>query len=170
VIGLTAGAEQRKKSSSGARESKQQWNEAMFFTALQESQRGNDAATAARKILEWAVGQQLRISWGSGTGNASFIPILDQGGLKYSVIAVSTRGSIELRFKMLKSRPPFDDEARRLELLTRFNSIPGISLLPDAIDGNLNISLAVLEDEAAMAQFLDALTWAFDQIRVADVV
>jgi hypothetical protein len=40
---------------------------------------------------------------------------------------VWTYGRVEVQFETLKNNPPFDDEAKRLELCRRLNEIPGVS-------------------------------------------
>ena len=47
----------------------------------------------------------------------------------------------------MRTRPPFDDPARRLELLDKVNAIPGISLPPDAIKRRPRLTLRWMAEE-----------------------
>jgi hypothetical protein len=90
---------------------------------------------------------------------------LDHREARYQIIQVWASGDIEFWFGALRSKPPFDDDSRRTELLRRLNQVPGINLPPDAINHYPSVSLSVLTDESALAQFLDALDWAVAEIR-----
>jgi hypothetical protein len=65
----------------------------------------------------------------------------------------------------MQSRPPFDDETRRLELLRRLNGIPGVALPEDSITRRPGIPLSTLQDEAVLAQFLTVLEWVVREIK-----
>jgi hypothetical protein len=70
-----------------------------------------------------------------------------------------TYGHLEVQFQMMKNRPLFDVEAKRLELLRRLNTLPGTSMAADAITRRPRILLAKLQDEAVLKQFLDVQLW-----------
>jgi hypothetical protein len=161
IIGLTA-AVQREKSS-GSREARQ-WDEPSFFQDL-ESRRGVEEVKAARKILEWAQTIGLHIWWGKGKRSGSFFPMFDYQGNSYFLISVWTYGTIEVQFQMIKTRPPFDNEAKRLELLHRLNEIPGVSFPSDAINRRPSLPLSTLRDEAALKKFLVTLDWIIQEIK-----
>ena len=151
--------------SKGAR-AKRTWDEASFLQAL-KSRVGADEAEAARQIIVWAKRRELRFSWGEGSRDGSFFPVLDRRGEWHTVIAVWTYGRVELQFQYMQDRPPFDDESKRLELLRRLNAIPGISIPENSISRRPPFDLAALRDEEAMKHFLDALDWAFDEWKSA---
>ncbi len=157
VIGLTAGAEQRKTSAPAIRERKQ-WDEATFIAALGERRNGSEAQTAQR-ILRWSEENGLRIRWGQGVRDGSFFLMSDQNGVSHYTIAVDTGGLVWTQFNNMRTRPPFDSEELRQELLRRFNALDGVNLPPDTITTSRTFRLAVLEDEAALAHLLDTLAW-----------
>lgn len=140
------------------------WDEESFLTKLKERQ-GAPAEQTARRIIEWAKNEQLRTFWGSGRQDGSFSPILDHGGTTYWPILVWTYGRVELQFQWLRVRPPFDDEALRLELLRQVNLLSGATLPPDSITRRPSFALSVLEDPAVLSQFLETLDWVLAQIR-----
>jgi len=161
ILGQSAAV--REKKSGGVRVGKQ-WDETSFFQDLQ-TRRGLEEVKTARKILEWAQGNGLRIWWGQGKVYGSFFPILDFQNENYLLISVWTYGTIEVQFKELKKRPPFDNEAKRVELLQRLNKLTNISLPPDAITRRPSISLAALTDPSVLKGFLDIFVWVMDEIK-----
>src|SRR5205085_364272 len=77
----------------------------------------------------------LQPSYTKGSTLSSFIPVLDRDGGPSYPIAVRTSGYLILQMRWLLARPPFDDEAKRAELLHRLNEIPGVSFTSDRIRG-----------------------------------
>ncbi len=163
IIGQTAAV--REKKSGGSRVGKQ-WDETSFFQDLQ-TRRGLEEVKTARQILEWAQAKGLRIWWGQGKVYGSFFPIFDFQNEAYLLISVWTYGTIEVQFKELKKRPPFDNEAKRIELLQRLNELPNVSLPPDAIERRPSLALATLKDESVLKKFLDTLEWVINEIKAS---
>lgn len=159
VVGQTAEAQHRK--TGGARPSRQ-WDEASFLQEL-EARQGAKEARVAKAILEWAQSKKLRIWWGKGSQDGSFFPMLDVRDTQHWLISVWTYGRLEVQFQMMKNKPPFDDEAKRLELLRRLNTLPGVTLPSDAITRRPRILLATLQDEAVLKQFLDICDWIIEE-------
>jgi hypothetical protein len=160
VVGQTVEAHQKKVS--GPREGRP-WDEASFFQEL-ATRRGSNEATIARKILAWAQTKQLRLWWGQGKQDGSFFPMFDYQGKKYWLIAVWTYGRIEIQFQMMKTSPPFEAEAKRVELLQRLNALPGVTIPPDAITRRPSIRLSVVQDETVLQQFLAICDWIIQEI------
>ena len=65
----------------------------------------------------------------------------------------------------MQTRPPFDNEAKRLELLHRLNELPGVSLPSDAISRRPSVALSTLKDEAVLKKFLDTFDWVIQEIK-----
>ena len=80
-------------------------------------------------------------------------------GVNYYPIGLWTYGRIELLFQYLSYKPLFENEARRIELLERFNQVLGISLTEDKISKRPSIAMAVLRNEKAFEAFLGVLRW-----------
>ena len=158
VIGQTSEAEQKKRPEG------RQWDEASFFQDL-ESRCGSNQAGAARKILDWAKANKLRIWWGKGSKDGSFYPMVDHGGVSQSTVSVWTYGRVGTQFGTMKSRPPFDDEGRRKELLRRLNEIPGVALPDESVTLYPGIPLAAFQDEGALKKLLAALDWIVAEVR-----
>lgn len=66
-----------------------------------------------------------------------------------------------------KYGPPFDEEAKRRELLRRLNSIEGINLPSDSIDKFPKIRLELLKDTAALQKFLEVFDWIIQEYEKA---
>jgi hypothetical protein len=163
VIGQTVEAERKK---GGSRSGEMQWDEVSFFEDLKQ-RRGDKEAEAARTILAWAKNSVARISWGKGSKDGSFYPMLDYKGESHWVVSVWTYGRVEISFQWMVPRKPFGDEAKRLELRDRLNKIPGIEIPADAINRRPTIPLAELTNPAALQAFLSVLDCYVSEVKAA---
>jgi len=161
VIGQTSEAQGRKQAS--ARETRQ-WDEPSFMEALGGS-KGEEAVQVARHLLDWARRVSDYVWWGKGLVVGSFIPVVKHKGNKQYPLGVWTDGKAEIQFERLKTKPPFDRDELRKELLAKMNEIPGISLAPDAHSRRPSVPLAELAIGDRLAAFLKALDWAVARIR-----
>jgi len=143
---------------------KRQWDELTFFTEI-ESRCGIDISKIAKKILEWVREQKLRIWWGRGRFDGSYYVILDYDGNNYSLFAVWTNGSLAFQFGTIQTRPVFNEENKRLELLNRLNTIPGFNLPQDNISGYPGVELSLLKDETAWNHFTAIFDWVIEEIK-----
>jgi hypothetical protein len=87
--------------------------------------------------------------------------------MAYYPIAIWTYGKVEIQFQWLKTRPPFDNEASRKELLDRLNRIPGIQIPAEALTLRPNIFLSVFKEDATLKQFLETLDWIVQEIKAS---
>jgi hypothetical protein len=161
VIGQTSEAQQKK---GGATRPKRQWDEASFFEELRARVDSEEVAVAL-KLLEWARDKMSHIEWGKGAQSGAFIPALDHDDICFKPITVWTTGSVQIRLADLVKWPPFNNESKRFELRERLNRIPSI-----AIPTNLkypNVSLSTLKDDATFKQFLEALEWAIQEVKMS---
>jgi hypothetical protein len=161
VIGRSAGAEKKKTGGSG---DFKQWDELSFMQEI-EARCGKEVAQVSRLILEWSGKKMPSIWWGQGTRSGGFIPGIDHNGKWHQLIEIWTYGKIEIQFQYMKSKsPPFDTEEGRLELLRKFNQIPGIDILEDSIDKRPSFSMSVLGEEERLSHFFAVLEWAIQEI------
>jgi len=84
---------------------------------------------------------------------------------EFPSFVVWTYGSVEIYFQHLKNRPIFRSEAKRLELLHRLNSIPGVSISEHALTKRPNFSLELLRDKKSLNLFFAAFDWLIQQIQ-----
>ncbi|HEY0069812.1 MAG TPA: hypothetical protein VGE04_07580 [Chloroflexia bacterium] len=144
-----------------------QWDEASFMALLEGKNGGLDVAIA-RKLLEWARSRDLRITWGKGATLGSFLPMIDHGAASkwtFAVYAQESGASIEFQFAHMRTKPPFTDDARRLELLQRINVALGTTIPPDAINRRPSVPITVLQDSDVLASFLKVFDTVVDDIR-----
>ena len=149
VVGQTAAAVQKKR----ARGANPPWDEARFMAALAESQ-GAEAAAAAGEVLRWAEAEGLRVWWGRGGQNGSFIPMLDHDGDNHFFASVwSHHGTVEVQFQHM--RGPFASADARLALLRRLNGIAGVDLDEARVSARPSFHLSVLADPERRDAFFD---------------
>lgn len=160
ILGQTTSAQARKDPFAPGR----QWDAASFFEDL-EARHGRATVDVARHILDWANASQLRIQWGKGKVDGSFIPVVEHGGSTHSLIAVWTYGRVEIQFEHMLSHPPFDAVAKRHDLLERLRKGTGIGIPDEAIAKRPSIPLSNLVDRAKLDGLLEALGWALGEIR-----
>jgi hypothetical protein len=158
VIGQTAEVEARKGrrslTSSGRR-----WDEESLFADL-EAKRGPEVSRAARDLYDWTLEQGMRAAFGAGKHDGSWTPVVLANGREYPPLALYSYGRCEVQFQHLLARPPFDNEAMRLELLRRVNEIPGVSFGPEVITKRPSIQIAVLaSNPRALDQLKAVLRW-----------
>ena len=122
----------------------------------------------AKKFLSWGQERMSRIWWGKGKQKGSCVPILDANNNWYSLIYLFTNGNVQVTFGQFGVRIPFKDEARRAELIKRFNAIPGISFSENPKYPGL--ALSIFREKVVMDQFLDVSNWAVEQIKGAEKI
>jgi len=158
VIGLTAEAQQKKRPEG------RQWDESMFFETL-ESKASADEVRVARRIFEWAQENKLRIAYGKGSQDGSLYLMIDHKGTSNYTVVLWTYRRVQTVFEAMKRNPPFDDEAKRVELLRRLNEIPGVALPDESVNRYPSIPMSVFQDEGALKQLLGVLDWIVEEVR-----
>lgn len=161
IIGQTTKAQDHK--SGVPRSGGGLWNEESFFEEL--ASRKPEALEPTREIFEWARREALRVSYGSGKKYGTFSPILEHDGTEYKFISAWTDGSGGVWFGDIRTKPPFTDEAKRLEFLRRLNEVPGFDMPEKAIDKYPTIRLTDLGKADAREKFLEALDWFVEEVK-----
>lgn len=169
VLGQTAAAQQAKASVSSI--GKRVWDEDSFFADL-AARRGPHEAAVAREILGWARDAELRLVWSGGPKEGSVYLMLDHAGNTHWTVVLWTYGRVEIQFQHLARQHsyathhhPFLDDTRRLDLLRRFNEVPGVTILETAIGGRPSVPFSALVDEEARRRFLAVLDWLVSELR-----
>lgn len=99
------------------------------------------------------------LSFGTADETTCF-PILDLPGRQIWPIAIYPRsGTVEVVFQHMARRPPFDEQALRLELLHRLNKIDGISLPETKVSMRPSFPITVLGTETSVQAMTDVLEW-----------
>jgi hypothetical protein len=120
-----------------------------------EANAGPEAVAAARALLDWVKANARQTDWTA----FGFKPAMPVGQKVLYPFQVLTNGNVQVYFEYLKSRPPFDPEAKRDELLARLNTIPGVAIAPDAIGGKPSVPLTALASPDNLSRLLDAVNW-----------
>jgi hypothetical protein len=157
--------ETQQKSKRGSSPVGQQWDEDLFFKAL-ETKTNAAGIQAAKELLKWAK-PKTQIWWGKGARTGSFVPWLSKNDATHQLFAVYTYGKVEIYFQWYAVKPPFDDEAKRLLLLGKLNAIEGVHISQDAITSRPSIPLSVFNTSEKIRQFLDVFDWYLSVIQVS---
>lgn len=80
----------------------------------------------ARDLYDWTLARGWRAKFGSGKQHGSWTPVIAANRREHYPIALYSYGKIEVQFKYLQAKPPFDDKRTRLEVLQRVNEMPGV--------------------------------------------
>ena len=124
----------------------------------------------AEKIMEWSDSHADTVWWGRGRHVGSYAPgFALPGGRPYYPVFFWTYGKGEVQFQYLRNVPPFNDEARRRELLERFNAIPGIALPEDGTARRPSFPMSALVPDGRLEQFFGILSWLTDEVRKVDL-
>jgi hypothetical protein len=163
VVGETSQAQLRKTGGES------QWDETSLLKKLEE--RGDRVGQqVVHDVLDWASRRDLKLWWGRGATDGSVLPGLRHRGTEYWPLALRTGvrdAYIQVQFAPLSHRPPFDDRARREDLRTRLNRIPGVQLAPDTIDRYPGIPMAIFAESSARRQLIETLDWLLEEIKQA---
>ncbi len=142
------------------------WTEERFFATLRKQRPGQEVEPIAQSLWAWCNLQADAVNWGTGKQIGSFNGLIRWSNDRAAnVFNVWTDGKIVIGFGSLSSYPPFDEEAKRRELLERLNAIPGLRLPNDSFGRFPSFPLLTLKDESSFQQFVAAIQWTFDELR-----
>jgi hypothetical protein len=142
-----------------------EWDEPTAFTFFRELEEvdSDNLSDIVRSILRWADSKKLYIYPGLGNIKSFFLVLL-HNEKSYQLLSVQSSGLCEICFQYA-NKSPFDAREKRIELLNRLNSIEGLSISLNAINGRSTISLSILENESAIKRFLEIFTWLIEEIK-----
>jgi hypothetical protein len=123
-----------------------------------ELTKGDDAAKVANIILEWATAKEMPIRWGKGRIDGSCILKIHHKGKNRTFFKVWTNATIEI----FAYESPFNSEEKKAELLNRFKSAVGTSIVVTAW---WYIPFSALNDEIVLKHLLQVLDWAINEIQ-----
>ncbi len=83
----------------------------------------------------------------------------------HQLFAAWTYGTVEIYFYWYTYKPPFDSEAKRMEMLKRLNEIPDVSLPAESIDKRPGIRMDLLADTEAHERFKAVFEWYIGEIK-----
>lgn len=127
---------------------------------------GDVENNAIKQIFEWQKKEKFNIQWGKGKIDGSFQPILFIKNKPHHLFSVWTYGTVEILFERMKSEPPFKDEATRIELLDKLNSITGIELEKKKINVRPSIRFSVFNNQKTVDDFLSVWDWFIRKVKL----
>lgn len=165
VYGMTAEARTRKRSAGGASAPADNWTEPEFLSHVGQTH-GEQAARAASAIVDGCKGVGGNVSGGAYSLILSW-PLVEGASVKRNAewvwpFYILDSGSVAVVWQFIK--PPFDQDAKRKDLLARLNAIPGVTLAPDAIRGRPTFPLTALAAPGNVTRFLEVGSWVRDEV------
>lgn len=144
-----------------------EWNESTFTEEI--TKHYPKQVEIVKQIFNWSKKNMSEIWWGKGKATGSFIPLLHHKGINSQLFVVWTNGSIQIPFGTMKTRPPLDDENKRMSIFDQLNSIPGIHIPRElALAGKYpSFSISILENPDALNKFFEVLDWAVQLIKLS---
>lgn len=158
LIGRTPAAVQAKSQVSFA------WTEDSYLARVEQVS-GGQTADICRRLLQEFRRLGCWIYWGGGQKQAGFVPIYE-GAQKHqlgAVFAYEKHISVEIYFQHFK--PPFNQEERQMELIRRFNKIPGINIPLTKILKRPSFDCSLLIEENSFRQYINIYEDMLDEIR-----
>lgn len=86
---------------------------------------------------------------------------------QYMVDPTSTNGTIQIHSQSYQSRPEFESESKRFEVLEQLNAIQGVSIPADGISRYPSVPLFAFLEESSLNRFLDVYEWFLKEINAA---
>lgn len=163
VIGQTEAARQRKK---GATPAGKQWDESTFLAALRTGP-GEHAARFAADLLQWITPKVSHVWYGRGARIGGVVPVIQRDKTRFQLLRMTTHGLVVFRLDWLRSKPPFDDPAVLLELLSRIGQIPGMQPSADLHKKRIPIPMKLLGTRDAADRLEAVISWMIETIEGA---
>jgi very-short-patch-repair endonuclease len=133
----------------------------IFFKQLEA--RTFHETDAAKAILDWADGSEMRLWWREVGGVTTVTPYFKHGGIAHWSFSLRADGAVDLYFQYLKA--PFDEKARRLELIRRLNSIPSVSIPEEYVGKTRTLLLSALSSEEELDGFIRTMQWYENEVK-----
>jgi hypothetical protein len=161
VIGRTFNAQSKKQTYIPG----YQWTEETFINEL-VGKKGKECEIIIKTILKSCISKGTRIWYGTGKIQGSLIPVLDKKEYSNQLFAIYTYGRIEIYFQYLKMKPPFNSEEKRLDLLNKLNSIEGLNLQINKIEGRPSFDIKALIRKENLTEFIKIYEWVINEINM----
>jgi TIR domain len=140
-----------------------------FFKYVEQLPNGADNARVARVLFDWAQANTDSITF-SGRADPAFQANLwiGAGGVGvYSVRAYAKQPAVEVSLQYLMNFPPYDERAKRLNVLTALNQFVTEPFTDDRAERRPNIPLTALAEETALQSFIDLIAGIVAALRAS---
>lgn len=159
LIGKTASAVQAKQ-----KPQRFKWAEETFLDRV-HGIGGEEIVSVCQNILNCFRDMGCRIYWGEGGKQAGFVPIYD-GKNNHQLLAVYSYDSttkVEIYFQHFKE--PFRSEEKKLALITKFNSIPGVHIPENATTRRPSLDCKLLCKKESFEKFVQIYLEIISEIK-----
>lgn len=126
-------------------------------------------ARTARDLHDWAKEFCTYVWFGEGEVTGTFTPILKVDGIKYHLFVVRTDGNIMIRFINMRDKGPFGNRHILDEFRRRLSQISGVHFPEEDLDGKPRFDLKLLEAPPSLERFKEAILWAVNTARQAEI-
>jgi len=163
VLGQTETARQKK--SSGKASTYHSIDEAEYLRQV-DSQLTEPESKVVRRLMEWARTSRLPDNFNQqGAKGSAFIPILEHNGKRIFPVSVQAKGLVAIQLWWLRNHEPFNEVAKREELLKRLQQLPEARVTAAGIDGFPKLPVSVLCEESQFLKLAGILDWIVKEIR-----
>jgi hypothetical protein len=91
--------------------------------------------------------------------------MLDHKDTVFWTVSVWTYGRVEIQFEMMKGRPIYEDEQKRLDMLIQINRALGTQFPLDAINRRPTLSLSDLSEPSRLGALLAVIDGYLDDLK-----
>lgn len=135
-----------------------------FGNQLSEHNSEEEVSSVLEIIRSW-VHLGGEVNYGTAPLTSCILMLTKSGGRQIWPLIIYPDGYVELVLQYLASRPPFDDENLRLELLRRVNNLEGLSISEDRINKRPNIKFDLLSRHGNLEKLGETLLWFRDTVK-----
>lgn len=151
-----------KKDIGNSRAKKQTWDWDSFARD-RLAEYGDEAIAVAAKIIEWSKEHGLEISWTSSQRGGYFVCFLVTARWGFYPFAINGDGVLawNAHHQGDKAPKPFNEPAKRIEIINRMSAISGAKTSTDNVDSykSVLIPLSVLSNDTSFKVFTDTCLW-----------
>lgn len=144
--------------------STRRWDKTTFMEEF-ETSHGKESRVVAERLLEWASSTFDRINWGAAPNGGFSARIRYRGEVGPTPLVVYANRRVEVGFVYLLPYAPYDSLAKRDELRTRLNAIPGINIPESSIDKQPSFFIEALARASAFDAFTGILSDVARELR-----
>lgn len=119
---------------------------------------GSVTASHVARIIAWAEGRGLELSFNRGSRQTTFIPTFPSQVRNAYPISLKHSGKLVFQMNSLKTTPPFDQRQMRSDLQARLEQIPNFDLR-GGMEGLPFLQLGSGQTDANVDQLLRVLDW-----------
>ncbi len=135
----------------------------LMHSNLMNKQLSSDDYGIFKKIKHWSEDRQLKPYWSPA---GSFYPMYkDIKSDENNLISIIPNGTVRIQLKYIFLKSPFNNPEKKIALIGKLNSIPGIHIKENQLDGLPSIPLNLLSNPVTLTAFLELLDWILAEVK-----